>query len=652
LTNNKNKKAAATSSDKSRVRYSNAEKIAILDWIDSEPGLSLTSIAQSSGIKYHTLKAWVRQRHKLRDTVQIPLNVKAKANPERPLWRVEQAMLQWFQYNDRALPHKKIPISISVLTETAQIAKDKILERHESIPFLDDKELKSLREFTCSESWAKKVARIYKWSLTDIPKAGNLQYLHEIVSKYPADCVFFATDMTLFYKLLPNRSYIVEQDGQFVREPDAMQDKNRLTVYACVNESGTCKVPLVAVGQTANPPVFARLPPPFPYTSQTRAWADHKTFSFWLDHFYEYISSVTTQKVLLLINSTLTHGASLVDESGQVLVLALPSDYTTVYPFPIYTGLVQTMTRNYRFAYLRKIMQWYSEYKLLRVMAKRAKMRQGTMGLAQGHVPHVVDAMEMLKDIWEGFSRDDMQKWWRKCAIRPADDFDDDDAFIEFENDCANGGGNSASDIVAKQVDETRMFTADLAQFVATKYKDACTVKKGPSDNFGSTADELDNNIKYMIEVLLDEYNTGGFKTSTEIYRVIDEWVKMEESNDFKEWEQHESNKTFDLEMLLGLKKTRIDDTDNEEGSETADTDDKEIPMLEEEIRQSVETILSLSSRCSRAGVDYKEVAVMLQNSANVMLEVMNKVHGSKKQGRKMKKGSKDAIKAFFGDIG
>ena len=60
--------------------------------------------------------------------------------------------------------------------------------------------------------------------------------------------------------------------------------KDRVTINACANASGTIKLPLLLIGKAKNPRCFRNLKKealPVVYGSQKNAWVDRDIFSDW-----------------------------------------------------------------------------------------------------------------------------------------------------------------------------------------------------------------------------------------------------------------------------------------------------------------------------------------------------------------------------------
>ncbi len=107
-----------------------------------------------------------------------------------------------------------------------------------------------------------------------------------------------------------------------------------------------------------------------------------------------HIHSKTSKKVLLIMDNCGPHGTALVDPRGQVKVVFLPPNCTSVYQ-PMDSGVIAMLKKNYRYKLLHKMFEIFDERQVLRENARAAKMALGTMGLKEGFSPHVCNVMDI-----------------------------------------------------------------------------------------------------------------------------------------------------------------------------------------------------------------------------------------------------------------
>ncbi len=70
---------------------------------------------------------------------------------------------------------------------------------------------------------------------------------------------------------------------------------------------------------------------------------------------------------------------------------------------------------------LHMVINIYHERQQLREAAKTAKMRAGTMGLDEGHAPHLRDVMDILNDVWNEITRLKVKNCWVKTTLISVD---------------------------------------------------------------------------------------------------------------------------------------------------------------------------------------------------------------------------------------
>jgi hypothetical protein len=138
---------------------------------------------------------------------------------------------------------------------------------------------------------------------------------------YTRDNTFNMDESGLFYRCMPNRTYIV--GGGDVRQlgkgTKAMKAKDRVTAVFCSNSTGTCKVPPLIIGTSKQPHCFRDARCPLPYIDQKKAWMDKERYKhWWFNVFLPCICEFTTEKVTLLMDSCSGHDKTITDLLGQV----------------------------------------------------------------------------------------------------------------------------------------------------------------------------------------------------------------------------------------------------------------------------------------------------------------------------------------------
>ena len=141
---------------------------------------------------------------------------------------------------------------------------------------------------------------------------------------------------------------------------------------------------------------FRSMPCPIKYFAQANALSDSATFKkWWLEAFIPFIRQWTHLPVLLLMNGCASP-EDLVDPRGQIKTMVYPPNYTSKHQ-PQYMGIMAATKRYYRMRFLEVRVSTISVADALRKQAKERKMMPGTMGLAEGHPAHILDAAGILE---------------------------------------------------------------------------------------------------------------------------------------------------------------------------------------------------------------------------------------------------------------
>ena len=146
------------------------------------------------------------------------------------------------------------------------------------------------------------------------------------------------------YCLLPRQTYILNTEKN-VRGTKNMKAKDCLTLFICTNSTGSQKVPLAMIGTDKNSRCFENNLQKviFKYFDQAKAWSNKKTFKRWFyEVFLPHICSKTKDKVLLILDNCGPHGAEVTDPLGQVKILPLPPNCTSVHQ-PMDMGIIAAL---------------------------------------------------------------------------------------------------------------------------------------------------------------------------------------------------------------------------------------------------------------------------------------------------------------------
>lgn len=567
------------------IRRENTSKSAIFRWkadrekmrqqVDEDHRGDLTRQLKIDGLK--RVKDGIYKFYELNDT--MPKSLRIPLTRKFPLPPSQHIPSHYFIYRTHLII-PRLCKSESVIAAKAAMLRDKLLSTHAESPFLIDVEVEALTTFQASIQWAGKIARQAGWRSKALHgEAGSVDVelvtddiakLRDEIKKYDINNVYNMDETGLFYKLLPNRSYVKAKDCKTARGLKLMKAKDRVTLFVCTNANGTDKVPLCLIGKSKSPRCFNNGPPRLKYFNEAKAWSDSKVFKKWWEFFLNHIRSKTADKVLLIMDNCGPHGAELKDPQNQVIVVFLPPNVTSMYQ-PMDSGVIAMVKKNYRYRLLRNIFEVYEERESLREAAKRARMKAGTTGLNEGHSPHLKDVMDLLFILWNEIPASKIRNCWEKSTLvsfdqqRPTVDTTtatNDVEVVEIDAE--------AVEIVesedGKDEDDEYAGTDDAMQI----YQLAQKFIIADSHNTGGN-NELDLVVKEMIETIKE---TGG--DMGEVDAMVEGWISMEDNEACINELADEVNELMHVDVLL-----KIDEEEDDE-NESAVEDERIMPTSDE----------------------------------------------------------------------
>ncbi|KAM6435888.1 tigger transposable element-derived protein 1-like [Liasis olivaceus] len=179
---------------------------------------------------------------------------------------------------------------------------------------------------------------------------------------YVAQQVFNCDETGLFWKKMPNRTYITQEEKAL---PGHKPMKDRLSLLLCANASGDLKIKLLLVYHSQTPRAFrehnvnkARLP--VMWRANVRAWVTRQLFMEWLHEVFtpsikKYLSeNQLPERCLLLMDNAPAHPPALVDamdaEYDFIKVKFLPPNTT-----PLLQPMDQQVICNFKKLYTKAL---------------------------------------------------------------------------------------------------------------------------------------------------------------------------------------------------------------------------------------------------------------------------------------------------------
>ena len=238
------------------------------------------------------------------------------------------------------------------------------------------------------------------------------------------DCILNMDEAALSYQLAPTRSYVMDCDARETRGTAMQPAKACTTLIICINATGTFKS-ISVIGKAAEPVCFRGVQQlPLRYYSQKNAWMDSTVYAKWLADLSADWAAFTAQRGFLVIDNASGHDSS--KTSDRLDIEWLPSNTTALFQ-PADQGAINAVKSIYRRGMMREMLgtfdQQFEETPPERDARRRrdARARPGSLGVADGRAPHVLDAMRLVKEAFSGLSATAIMRCWLRAKCTPPD---------------------------------------------------------------------------------------------------------------------------------------------------------------------------------------------------------------------------------------
>ena len=270
--------------------------------------------------------------------------------------KLDEALYIWF----RQQREKNVPVSGPLLMEKARIL------------FLmlygdSDKSFTGSTGFQwrfCKRHGIRNLAIQGEKASADSGAAEDFQHeFPSLISGYNVDQIFNCDETGLYYRCLPDKTLA----SAFEKRADGRKKaKDRVTVSACANVTGSIKLPLLFIGKAKRPRCFKNTNMdslPVIYRNQKNAWVNTEIFSSWFhDQFVSYVqrelkSKSLPPKALLILDNCSAHPEEdvLVSDDGLVIAKFLPPNVTSLIQ-PMDQGVLESMKRRYKRSLLQEVL--------------------------------------------------------------------------------------------------------------------------------------------------------------------------------------------------------------------------------------------------------------------------------------------------------
>lgn len=217
--------------------------------------------------------------------------------------------------------------------------------------------------------------------------------LPEILKDYEPQNVFNADEFGLFWKLLPQKTYLIK--GKSFKSGKMSRD--RVSVLVCTNMDGSEKLKPIVIGKYANPRAFKNKKNlPLIYKNNANAWMKSDIFEEFLLKLNQNMQK-QNRKIILFIDNCSSHPFITLP---NIKIVYFPSN-TTSRLQPLDQGVIHSIKANYR----RKLTQ-----KLIAIIEDNKIPTSNSIDL--------YEAIIMLKNAWNEVTNITIQNCFRKSGFK------------------------------------------------------------------------------------------------------------------------------------------------------------------------------------------------------------------------------------------
>ncbi|XP_069832253.1 tigger transposable element-derived protein 1-like [Dendropsophus ebraccatus] len=376
-----------------------------------DKGETATDIRRSLGLSRSTVATIIKDKDRILEHVKGSAPMKATVITKQRsglIIEMERLLVLWLEDQNQ----RCIPVSLMVIQEKARRLFE-ALKRERG-------EESESEEFVASRGWFmrfKERANFHNIKVQGEAASGDEKAAREfpkalaqIIAEgdYCAQQVFNVDETGLFWKCLPNRTYISKEVKS---APSHKVSKERLTLLLGGNAVGDYKLKPMLVYQAENPRALqgiSKAQLPVIWKSNRKAWVTLVVFE---DRFNNYfVPSVECYctskdipfKVLLILDNAPGHPADVDDFHPNVKVVYLPPN-TTALIQPMDQGVIATFKAYYHRRVIGKALQATEKNKDLTLKDFWKKY-------------NILDAVQNIADSWDEVKQTSMNGLWKKLC--------------------------------------------------------------------------------------------------------------------------------------------------------------------------------------------------------------------------------------------
>ena len=395
------------------LRLNDEQRLQILDLVEQPSSPSLRNIGRQFGVSESAIRSLIKKKDEIRlRAQQKDHNARKKTfrGSKGKYPELEERLYAWIDASRRlsiVLPPSVIMEKARRLGSEMNISED---------------------DFKATWGWFKKFRHRQCLNTINLYGEGgavdrndpellaSLERLYAIVNEYDPNNVYNMDETGLFFRLAPRYTMLLpSEDPTTIRGKKKLLD--RVTLVVCCNATGTEKVPITMIGKAKEPACIVGNSWPLPYVAQRNAWIDIPCFNKWFDQvFVPFVRSRTNRKVLLILDNAPGHAQAF--ERDAIKVIFFPANVTS-WKQPMDMGIIAALKKRYKYHLIREILAYHDSPDCVKIRLEDAakRMRRGSIGLAFGKSPHLLDAANLIVTAWNEIKQETIFNCYRKADI-------------------------------------------------------------------------------------------------------------------------------------------------------------------------------------------------------------------------------------------
>ncbi|XP_072000501.1 tigger transposable element-derived protein 1-like [Engystomops pustulosus] len=384
----------------------------------SERGETPSSIGRELGYSRSTIGTILKSKARIMEHVKghSPMNATIITKQRSGIIiEMERLLIIWIEDQNQ----RNMPISLSLVQEKARSLYNDLKEtRTEGEDCSED--------FVASKGWFnrfKERAHLHNIKVQGGAASANIsaasdfpKILEDIIDEggYLPDQVFNVDETGLFWKKMPDRTYISKEEKS---APGHKASKDRLTLLLGGNASGDLKLKPLLVYHSLNPRALRNVTKaslPVIWRANSKAWVTGAIFEDWfLNHFAPAVKHYCLGKnipfkILLLLDNAPGHPNTLDDMHPNVKVVFLP---------PNTTSIIQPMDQG--------VIASFKAYYLRRTFSQAVRVTQNNEITLKEFWKNynISDAIKNIADSWDEVKETNMRGVWNKLCPQFTQEF-------------------------------------------------------------------------------------------------------------------------------------------------------------------------------------------------------------------------------------